>query len=67
MGTWKTSVGCALTRRLGIPFVDSDKEIEAVAGFSKLDMFSKYAETKISLRGTTYNRVPVEYAETLWI
>ena len=32
MGAGKTSVGRALSRRLGIPFVDSDKEIEAAAG-----------------------------------
>ncbi len=46
MGAGKTSVGRALARRLGIPFVDSDKEIEAAAGCSVVDIFSMYGETE---------------------
>ena len=44
MGAGKTSVGRALARRLGIPFVDSDKEIEIAAGCSVVDIFSMYGE-----------------------
>lgn len=44
MGAGKTSVGRALARRLGIPFVDSDKEIELAAGCSVVDIFSMYGE-----------------------
>lgn len=44
MGAGKTSVGRALARRLGIPFVDSDKEIESAAGCSVVDIFSMYGE-----------------------
>ncbi len=44
MGAGKTSIGRALSRRLGIPFVDSDKEIEAAAGCSVVDIFSMYGE-----------------------
>jgi shikimate kinase len=44
MGAGKTSVGRALSRRLSIPFVDSDKEIEAAAGCSVVDIFSMYGE-----------------------
>ncbi len=44
MGAGKTSVGRALARRLGIPFVDSDKEIEAAAGCSVVDIFAMYGE-----------------------
>ena len=44
MGAGKTSVGRALARRLGIPFVDSDKEIEMAAGCSVVDIFSMYGE-----------------------
>lgn len=44
MGAGKTSVGRALARRLGIPFVDSDKEIEAAAGCSVVDIFALYGE-----------------------
>ena len=44
MGAGKTSVGRALARRLGVPFVDSDKEIELAAGCSVVDIFSMYGE-----------------------
>lgn len=44
MGAGKTSVGRALARKFGIPFVDSDKEIESAAGCSVVDIFSLYGE-----------------------
>lgn len=44
MGAGKTSIGRALARRLKIPFVDSDKEIEAAAGCSVVDIFAMYGE-----------------------
>lgn len=44
MGAGKTSVGRALARKLGIPFIDSDKEIENAAGCSVVDIFSMYGE-----------------------
>ena len=44
MGAGKTSIGRALSRRLGVPFVDSDKEIEAAAGCSVVDIFAMYGE-----------------------
>lgn len=46
MGAGKTSVGRALARKLGVPFVDSDKEIEAAAGCSVVDIFSLYGEAE---------------------
>ena len=46
MGAGKTSVGRALARRIGIPFVDSDKEIEAAAGCSVVDIFALYGESE---------------------
>lgn len=46
MGAGKTSVGRALARRLGMPFVDSDKEIETAAGCSVVDIFSLYGEAE---------------------
>lgn len=46
MGAGKTSIGRALARHLGIPFVDSDKEIEKAAGCSVVDIFSMYGETE---------------------
>ncbi len=46
MGAGKTSVGRALARRLGVLFVDSDKEIEAAAGCSVVDIFSMYGESE---------------------
>jgi shikimate kinase len=44
MGAGKTSIGRNLARKLDIPFVDSDKEIEAAAGCSVVDIFSLYGE-----------------------
>ena len=44
MGAGKTSIGRALARYLGIPFVDSDKEIEKISGCSVVDIFSLYGE-----------------------
>jgi shikimate kinase len=46
MGAGKTSIGRALAKKLDIPFVDSDKEIEAAAGCSVVDIFSLYGETE---------------------
>ena len=46
MGAGKTSIGRALARRLKIPFVDSDKEIEAAAGCSVVDIFAMYGEAE---------------------
>ena len=46
MGAGKTSVGRALSRQLGMPFIDTDKEIEAAAGCSVVDIFSLYGEAE---------------------
>ena len=35
MGTGKTAVGRQLARQLGVPFIDSDAEIERVAGVTR--------------------------------
>lgn len=44
MGAGKTSVGRELARRLDIPFIDSDSEIESISGFSIADIFEIYGE-----------------------
>jgi shikimate kinase len=44
MGAGKTSIGRALARRLKIPFVDLDQEIESVSGCSVIDIFGVYGE-----------------------
>lgn len=46
MGCGKSSVGRRLAVRLGIPFVDTDEEIERVAGKSIVDIFSDWGEAE---------------------
>lgn len=44
MGCGKTSLGKVLSKRLNLPFVDSDKEIEKASGCSISDLFATYGE-----------------------
>ncbi len=44
MGAGKTSIGRMLAKKLDIPFIDSDQEIEQAAGCSVVDIFSMYGE-----------------------
>ncbi|WP_417248856.1 shikimate kinase [Celeribacter sp.] len=44
MGAGKTAVGKALALKLGVPFLDSDAEIEKAANSSVAEIFSKYGE-----------------------
>lgn len=44
MGSGKSALGHALTELHGIPFVDSDREIEARAGCSISEIFEKQGE-----------------------
>ena len=44
MGVGKTSLGRMIARRLDLPFVDSDKEIERMTGFTISDLFARYGE-----------------------
>jgi shikimate kinase len=44
MGAGKSSVGRRLAARLGIPFVDSDTEIEASAGCTISEIFARHGE-----------------------
>lgn len=46
MGVGKTSVGRIAARRLGLPFVDSDREIEHLTGFTISDLFARYGEAE---------------------
>ena len=49
MGCGKTSLGKLLARSLGLPFVDSDKEIEKASGCSISDLFATYGEEQFTL------------------
>jgi len=44
MGVGKSTVGRRLAKRLGLEFVDSDHEIEQVAGYSISEIFEKFGE-----------------------
>jgi shikimate kinase/3-dehydroquinate synthase len=44
MGAGKTAIGRRLAVRLGLPFRDSDSEIEAAAGRSVQELFSQFGE-----------------------
>ena len=46
MGAGKTRVGIELSRLLGRPFIDSDREIEHAAGMPIADIFDIYGETE---------------------
>lgn len=44
MGAGKTSVGCRLAQRLGVPFHDSDAEVERAADMSVAEIFEVFGE-----------------------
>ncbi len=44
MGAGKTSVGKRVAARLGVPFIDSDSEIEIAAGMTIPEIFASYGE-----------------------
>ena len=46
MGCGKTTLGKILSRKLHLPFVDSDKEIERASGCSISDLFATYGEAE---------------------
>lgn len=44
MGAGKTAIGMALARRLDVPFLDSDSEIEAAANMTIAEIFDRDGE-----------------------
>jgi shikimate kinase len=44
MGAGKTTVGARLAKRLGVPFADSDAEVERTEGVSVAEIFEKRGE-----------------------
>ncbi|MFU1476603.1 shikimate kinase [Roseovarius sp. C7] len=52
MGAGKTAVGRALATRLGVPFLDSDAEIEAAATMSIAEIFERDGEAFFRKRET---------------
>jgi 3-dehydroquinate synthase len=50
MGTGKSTIGPALAGALGVPFVDTDSEIEAASGCKIPDLWQKEGEAAFRLR-----------------
>jgi shikimate kinase len=50
MGAGKSSVGPALAARLGVPFLDTDAQIEARAGASVAELFAREGEAGFRAR-----------------
>lgn len=50
MGAGKTAVGRALAARLGVPFLDSDHEIEAAANMTVPEIFTRDGEAFFRLK-----------------
>ena len=46
MGVGKSTIGKRLATRMALPFVDSDREIEAAAGRSIAEIFENYGEAQ---------------------
>ncbi len=44
MGVGKTTIGRRLARRLDVPFVDADHEIESAAGMTVSEIFDRFGE-----------------------
>ncbi len=44
MGVGKTTIGRRLARRLDVPFIDADHEIEAAAGMTIAEIFDRFGE-----------------------
>lgn len=49
MGVGKTSLGRILSKKLQLPFIDSDKEIEKTTGFLIKELFAKYGVDEFRL------------------
>ena len=47
MGSGKTSVGKRLAKRLGLPFVDGDQEIEKAAGLPLVDVLKCFSSGEL--------------------
>ncbi len=49
MGVGKTTLGRILSKKLQLPFIDSDKEIEKTTGFMITELFSKCGDDEFRL------------------
>ena len=66
MGVGKSTVGRRLARRLGLPFIDSDSEIEETVGLPWGELFERYGEAdyRDRIQGLRAYLTP-EFAESI--
>ena len=62
MGAGKTAVGTAVARRLGVPFLDSDREIEKAAQMTIAEIFERDGEAFFRDRETRGDRAAAAHA-----
>ena len=70
MGSGKTSVGRRLAKRLNLPFVDGDQEIEKAAGLSLVDVlkcFGVLASGGGSFVAEQTRKLAKDHAITIWL
>ena len=67
MGSGKTSVGKRLAKKLDLPFVDGDQEIEKAAGLSLIDVLKCFGAEEYRAGEQRVRALAKEHAITIWL